>query len=156
VGLDGEAVDTVRDLTRAVAELEPGAEVTLGYLRRDGQRATETLALAEQPRREPPALDFGEERDDMRLGLTLRPMTEALRADLGPDAGGVVVRGVRPGGLAAEGGVRPGDLILEAGRMPAREPEDVAAAWQAAKMAKRPLLLQIRRGDDSLYLAIEG
>ena len=156
VGLDGRAVDTARDVTRAVADMAPGTTLTLGYLRDGGSGATVTLALAEQPRPASPARDFTEAREEERLGLALSPLTDALRAELGPETGGVVVRRVRPGGLGAEAGVRTGDLILEAGRAPVTAPEDVAAAWIAARTAQRPLLLQVRRGDASLYVAIEG
>jgi serine protease Do len=156
VGIEGQDIMTARDLVRAVADKEPGAEVTLGYRRDGAQAETVTLALAEAPRPEMPALDLVEAQGDMRLGLTLRPLTEELRAGMGPDAPGVLVRGVRPGGLGAERGIRAGDLIVEAGRMPVREAADVAAAWDAAKAEKRPLLLQIRRADALLYVAVEG
>jgi serine protease Do len=156
VRLEGRDIVTARDLARAIADMEPGGEVTLGY-RRDGAAAQSvTLTLAEAPLPEMPDLALVEAQGDIRLGLTLRSMTEELRAELGPDAPGVLVRGVRPGGLGAARGIRAGDLIVEAGRMPVRAAADVAAAWDAAKAEERPLLLQIIRAETSLYVAIEG
>lgn len=144
-----------RDLSLAVADAEPGESILLSVLR----EGHEELVLVQVGQREPPQpsrpVDLVPD-DPLRLGLSLRPLPDAVRQELGLEHPGVIVQGVHPGGLGAVGGVRQGDLILEAGRTPVGEPEDVDAAWEAARLDARPLLLQILRGHSSLFVAIEG
>jgi serine protease Do len=154
--LDDQAIGSAADLSRAVAEREPGARVHLAYLRAGEGEASTALALGQQPRPDVPVIDVDDSPDDARLGLTLRPLTEAYRDEFEPNAAGVIVRSVRPGGLGAESGLRRGDLILEAGQAPVADADDIVAAWHEARRAGRPLLLQILRGQVPLYVAIEG
>jgi serine protease Do len=154
---DGETVSRARTLRQRIAATQPGGEVRLA-LRRDGVEAEISIALGEDESADLAAERASSEGEDggARLGLALRPVPEPLRDELGLAASGVLVQGVRPGSPGADGGLRRGDLIITADRKPVAEPDDVAAAWEDALKAARPLLLQIRRGSDGLFVALEG
>jgi serine protease Do len=157
VEVEGEAVADARSVAFAIAALSPGDQVRLRYLRPGGElrEAVVDVTLKTSQAGPAPALDDAAEHR-MRLGLSLRPLPERLRTSASGGAEGVVVARVRPGGLGEEVGLRPGDLILEAGRLPVSAPDDVTAAWDAAREAAEPLLLRIERAGASRFVAIEG
>ncbi|HBP21969.1 MAG TPA: hypothetical protein DEA08_29820 [Planctomycetes bacterium] len=65
-----------------------------------------------------------------RLGMTLRPASAALRAQLqlGRGGVGVVVNKVIPGGWAANNGIEQYDVLIGLGTMPIRRARDLADA----------------------------
>ncbi|CAN5791678.1 Do family serine endopeptidase [soil metagenome] len=156
VGLNGDAIAEPRDLTFAVAELQPGDEAVLRVLRAgEEQDIAVTVGTREVPQPDP--VVEVDEPDRTRLGLALRPVPDALREELGlEDAGGAVIERVRPAGLGAASVLQPGDVITEAGGAPLEEPGDVAEAWAEARDGEEPLLLRVLRGPQSLFVAIEG
>jgi serine protease Do len=66
----------------------------------------------------------------------------------------VVVTDVDEGGPADEGGVSRGDLILEVNRQQVTTLHDFVAALGGTAATKSVLFL-IRRGDHTLYVALE-
>jgi len=70
-----------------------------------------------------------------------------------PHANGVVVTAVS--GKVASRLVR-GDIIQSVDRVPVTTPEQVFAGLTRAKAEKRPALLQVRRGNTTLFVAVEA
>ena len=65
---------------------------------------------------------------------------------------GVQVLEVQPGSPAAGNGLRKGDVIIGVNRQPVR---DVAELEQLVGANERVLLLNVRRGNGSLFIAIQ-
>ena len=59
-------------------------------------------------------------------------------------------------GIAADADLMQIDVILRAGQRAVLEPADVASAWREARSADRPMLMQVRRGEATLFVALEG
>ena len=88
------------------------------------------------------------------LGLGIVPLdARARRAlDLSDRDEGVVVRSVDPGSTAHRAGVRPGDLVVRVNRKRVKSPKEFAR--RVAK-SKGEILLQIRRGQGSLFILVD-
>ena len=86
----------------------------------------------------------GAPKDDDRLGLTLEPLTDALKERLQVDAG-VVVRAVSEG-PAAEAGLRPGDVITRLNNVPIASLGDFQEAAQNLPAGRSVPILVVRRG----------
>ena len=150
VALDGQPVKKPSELSRDVALLPPGRQVTLRVLR-DGKTRDVQVKLGERPSRD--LLDEDEEPGgpaEGTLGLSLRPVPPELRRGGGP--AGALVAGVEPGSRAERAGLQPGDRILEVNRKPVEGPEDVARGVKAG--GNRAILLRVERGGSALFLVV--
>ena len=155
LSFDGKPIDQVRQLSRAVAVVEPGKQGRdRGLARRQGGQARrprsadagqEQVAAAEQA--EPSA-------DQPRWVWRWPPSTPEQRERLGLDAdqGRADDRRSLPGGPAEAKGIQAGDLILSIDRKPVREPAEVVAAVRKAHEsgAKSVLLYVVARGPRAL------
>jgi serine protease Do len=139
----GTRVDRAQDLPRIVARYAPGATVVVEVSRRGStERLDVELGRLEEPQpREPREAPSGESRST--FGLELKD---------GEDGGARVER-VAPDGAAA-GKIVPGDVIVEVARQPVQNAEQAARAIKAAPRDK-PLLVKVRRGDRTRYVALE-
>jgi serine protease Do len=91
------------------------------------------------------------------LGLYLRPLTPALKQQLGLPAKteGLLIAGVEYDGEAAAKGLAQGDIITEANQQKVGSLETLASAIKAAKAAgKAHLLLKLQRGEDVLFMTL--
>jgi hypothetical protein len=118
--VDGQSVDSVEDVRDALADKEPGDEVTF-RVRRDGQEedVVVTLGTRAEALPEPPAppIEVPHPRLDRPfLGVRLADVTPEMREelDLARDQG-VVIAEVDRGGPADKAGLRRGDVILMIG-----------------------------------------
>ena len=146
--VNGEKIDSPRDLSRRIAGLGPDKRVDITYARdgvekttsvKLGALPTETARAATPTRTESSAL--------AGLGLTLAP------APGGRD--GVVVAEVEPNGAAAETGLRKGDVILEAGGKSVVRPADVRAALEAArKDGRKSVLLRVKSAEGVRFVTL--
>lgn len=153
--LDGETIESPRDLSFEIAGREPGTTVTMTF-RRNGETHEAELTLATREVEEVEArLEDPLPEEDRALGIGLAPLPEPLRQELGID-GGVVIGNVEPGSIAARTGLQEGDVILEVERQPVEQPAEVAQAWQSAQAEERPLLMRVRRGEMALFVALES
>lgn len=144
-----------RALPRIVAETEPGAAVRLEVLRR-GEPLTVDVTLARLEEdgapRAPAGADGGEAEPraeastDTLFGLTLAPLTDALRRQyrVHPDADGLVVTAVDAASDAA-GKVRAGDVVEEIAWTPVEDLEQARALAEAAGEDGAPVLFSLNR-----------
>jgi serine protease Do len=146
VAVDGQNVAHSEDLPRMIAPHHPGTQVKLGVLR---DRKTRDIAVTLG------ALKEEHERADSNSEPSAEPggASSSLGIAVTDADGQVVVRRVVPEG-PADGKLRPGDVIEEIGHQPVTGASDLANKLQASS-ADKPVLLKVRRGDQSRYVAIE-
>jgi serine protease Do len=143
--IDGRDVNDSNSLRNQVSRHQPGTSVSL-TLQRDGQQRRVNVRLAELPR----TADAGDERSPAsrgeggRLGLSVEPVRGSGR--------GVEVTGVDPEGPAAQAGIQQGDVLEEVNGTPVRSAADLRSAVTRSK--DKPALLLVRRGDDTIYVAV--
>jgi serine protease Do len=153
--VDGEKVKDANALIRAVGTRKPGEKLALGIVR-DSKPMTLEVKLAERPAEDADPGNAPTERKGARshdpnskLGVTLRPISPQVKADLGVP-GGVTVEGITESS-PAQGFLRPGDVILEVNRWPVTTPEDVDTLLQKANGTA---LFLIQRGDAQQFVAV--
>jgi serine protease Do len=152
VTFDGQPVENMRSLPRAVAATAIGKSVAVELLRK-GETKSFSVTIGRLPEDEeaeevvkskdklPPEPET--EREDL-LGLKLAPLTDDLRKryGIGSSIEGVVVVEVKPKSPAAEKDVKPGDVIVEVTQEKVKRPQDVEARLLAVrKSGRRSVLL---------------
>lgn len=146
LSVDGQAVPHSEDLPRMIAPHKPGTNVTLGIWRDHASRST-SVSLA--PLKEEAA------EGDQDQGGPAEPGSKpsSLGIAVGDEDGQVVVERVAPNG-PADGKLRRGDVIEEINHQPVTATADLGAKVKATP-ADKPVLLRVKRGDQSRYVAIE-
>ncbi|GJE13964.1 MULTISPECIES: Do family serine endopeptidase [Methylobacterium] len=142
--VNGDTVDSARELSRKIAGMKPGAKVELSYLR-GGKADTATVTLGAMPTdgtkvasRDDDASGNGQPR----LGLQLAPASEVGLSDQG-----VAVVQVDPDGPAAAKGIEAGDVILDVGGQSVSRPGDVATQIRAAESSgRKAVLMRVKSG----------
>ena len=163
---DGVEVVDTRGLVRQVGNSPVGATVRVTVLR-DGKTQTIKVVLGRREEADgavPAGMDDNadegaeaEPQSTMLMGLTLMPLTDELRAELGADddMAGLAVTDVDQTSEAFEKGLRMGDIITEAGQEKVSSIADLEARIAAAEEAgRRSLLLLVRRGGDPRFVAL--
>jgi len=158
VGFDGEEVADPRELTFAVAEIDPDTEVSVTIVR-DGERVEETVSVGLQPALGPAPMGEPGEEDTTgtpMLGLSVAPLDDQLRSRLAieDDIEGVAVLQVQPRSPASEAGISQGDVILSASGTDIAEVGDLREAAGAAADEDRPLLLRLYRNGNYVFRAV--
>lgn len=149
--LNGDKVDKVAKFRNQIAMTRPGTEVDLLVLR-DGKKKTikATIGLMESDDEGHPVSS-----DELpELGMKLQKMTKDLADQFGyKGVSGVLVVEVEAGSIAAKAGIQRGNLIEEVNRKQVETPEQVKALIKDSK--KKSVLLLVRQGDASRYLALK-
>ena len=155
LAVDERPVADDRALPRIVAETEPGSTVTVEVFRR-GESLTLEVTLErleeEGAPRAPAGADGGssgtssETGSDTLFGLTLAPLTDALRRQyrIHPDADGLVVTEVDAASDAA-GKVRAGDVVEEIAWTRVEDLDQARSLAQAAGEDGTPVLFSLNR-----------
>ena len=155
---NGEAVEEVRDLTKMVADTDPGTDAKL-MVWRDGREMTLDVEIGQMmPDQEVVAAATDEAGDNTpKLGVALARLTpDAKRSmELPDDVEGAMVTDVQPGSPAAEKGLQRGDVIIEADHKKVIEPKTVIdAVREAAERGDETILLLIKREGQDRFVAV--
>nr|WP_243642013.1 DegQ family serine endoprotease [Rhodovulum steppense] len=162
LSFDGVTVDDTRGLVRQVGNTAVGKTVKLTVFR-GGETETLDVTLGRRETAEGavPAVaspDTPEEPDTREmLGMTLAPLTDALREqlELGAGAEGLVVQDIDEAREAYEKGLRAGDLITEAGQRKVLTIADLEARiFEARDAGRKSLLLLVRRDGEPRFVAL--
>ena len=139
-------------------------ETVRGLIFRDGDTMTLRVTLGRRDEAEgavPAAAPAPAEPEAPQsletLGLTLMPLNDEMRAELGlgEDINGLAVTAVDEASEAFEKGLRAGDVITEAGQQAVGSIKDFEARMDEVKQAgRKSLLLLVRRGGDPRFIAL--
>ena len=148
--VNGDKIESPRELSRRIAAMGPEAKVELTYLREGAEKATSlklgALPGDKQAKVEPAALGDREAPLE-KFGMMLAPARNGEP--------GVVVAQIDPDGAAAQKGLRPGDVILEAAGQPVTRPADVQKALASArKEGRKAVLLRVKSGEGARFVAL--
>ena len=157
--VNGNPVDSPRELSRAVADVMPGDEAMLNIVR-DGETMEIAVTVAkrdeerlagdprERPSPEQPAAD--------ELGLEVididREIADRLNLD---DTNGVVVAGVEQGSKGFEAGFARGDIIREINRQAVDSLEDYERIIGDAEKGDLLRFFIVRPGEGILIVRVE-
>ena len=151
VTFDGQTIDNMRSLPRAVAATAIGKSVAVELLRK-GETLNLSVVVGRLPEDEEseevaksdkkPAPKPETKPEDL-LGLSLAPLTGELRNryGIGESVEGVVVVEVKPNSPAAKKEVKPGDVIVEVTQEKVKRPQDVEARVLAVRKSGRRWVL---------------
>jgi serine protease Do len=147
LSVDGDDIEDARDLSRTIAFMDPGQDVSV-TLFRDGERRELTVTIGRMPT--DPAVVAQAEPEEVEafnaLGLKLAPVEGDMQ--------GVAVTEIDPEGAGFEKGLAEGDIIAEVGGEPVAQPKDVEQALQAAEESGREaVLVRVERDGTSRFIA---
>ncbi|MGJ8547023.1 MAG: Do family serine endopeptidase [Sulfitobacter sp.] len=161
---DGVEVNDTRGLVKQVGNSAVGATVRVTVLR-EGKTQSVKVVLGRREDADSAATSEGGDEDAPEdeaeskdlLGLTLTPLTDELREELGAEAGmtGLAVTDVADGSEAFDKGLRSGDVITEAGQQKISTIAELEGRVKEAKDAgRKSLLLLVRRAGDPRFVAL--
>ena len=154
VQFNGKEISEMRELPRLVAGTPVGSEAEVRVVR-EGKERLFRLKLGELPE-EQVAVGRGPGDVEKALGMTVQELTPEIARGLGlSEEKGVVVSNVDSASVAEKAGVRRGDLIKEVNRQAVSSLREYKAAVEATKKGQ-PVLLLVRRGDSSLFVALKA
>ncbi|HHI70372.1 MAG TPA: DegQ family serine endoprotease [Rhodobacteraceae bacterium] len=160
IKFDGADVPDTRALVRRVGNTAVGKEVRI-VVWRNGKTETLMVTLGRRETAEGEVPAVGQQPpapvEKGILGLTVTPLTNELRDQLGLDeaAQGLVVKEVDETSEAFDKGLRPGDVITEAGQQKVTSVKDLEDRIANAKEAgRKSLLLLVRRGGEPRFVAL--
>lgn len=151
--LNGQAVETSRDLPRMVGDQPPGAKIKLGVWRQ-GQERNLDAVLAELPGEQlatPQGKSSPAQPQSYRfdqLGLTLSELSPDDSEALGL-RGGLLIQ--RAQGVSAHAGLQNGDVIIGLNQAEIRNVRNFEKALQDAK---GNIALLVRRQESTLYVPL--
>jgi serine protease Do len=153
VNLNGHTIEQMNDLPRLVANIPPGTEVTV-QLVRHGQEQTVHLKVGELKEKQMASEESA--APEQELGLAVQNLSPEMAQSLGvpPQTQGVVVTKVQEGSPADDVGIQQGDVIEEVNQHTITDEREYRAALRQMK-AHEPILLLVRRGHTTLYLAMQ-
>ncbi|WP_027169224.1 DegQ family serine endoprotease [Mesorhizobium sp. WSM3224] len=160
-GFGGHEIKDPKDLSRAVADVAPGAKETVNVWRKgkalqiaaDVGRNTEDAQTASTGEQGKPSVGQGVPS----LGLGLTDLTPDIRQqlNLADNQRGAVVEQVNPDKAASAAGIQPGDVIVGVDQTPVKTARQAnQAIAQAGKSGKKSVLLLIDRGDAQIFVAV--
>ena len=152
-------IEDIKDLTRAVAAVEPQSKIKLD-LWRDGEIESVKVFLGENPDDEAIQSEIASTREGegaAGLGLSLAPLTPERRQRFGisETVEGVLVTAVRPDSPAGQKGIRSGDVVLRVGQQTVSSPLDIVSEVDRLLVDERSsIVLQIARAGDKRFVAV--
>ncbi len=160
--VNGATVKNPSDLADDIANVNPGQNTSIGFLRA-GHQQNISVAVTTMPAN--PNAGFqeggqnqpGQPPSHGELGLTLAPLTQDTRSQLNlpPGATGAVIVAVKPNSAADQAGLQPGDLLAGVGAQNITSPDDAVAAIDAArKSGASAVALRVVRQGEALFVGI--
>lgn len=164
LSFDGVDVEDTRGLVRQVGNSPVGATVRVTVLR-DNESQTFKVVLGRREEAdtnatstpEPEETPDAEPKTKSLLGLTVTPLTDEMRTELGVDPAtqGLAVTAVEETSEAFEKGLRTGDVLTEANQQKISTIAELEERVQAAKDAgRKSILLLVRRAGDPRFVAL--
>jgi len=154
----GEEIDTIRDLTRAVAATRRGAQEKIQIWRGE-QLASMDVAIGEAPTEMAAVARQAEDGIELAsVGITLASLDEETRARFGLDeqANGALITRVALGSDAAEKGLKPGDVVVSVNQAAVSGPDSVETALaEAISRDRSSALFLIERDGDRRFVALK-
>lgn len=151
VAVNGQPVDTPRDLARRIADVTPGTTAKLDIYR-NGAKETLSVTIGTLQGTERVAARPGPVDSDVteQLGLTLAPVD-----DVGERGQGLVITRIDPRSEARRRGLNVGDVIVEAQGRTVSSLEDLAAAVADARSeGRRAVLVRVLQSNSSRFVAL--
>lgn len=152
--VNGEKIETPRELARKIAAMGPKKSVDITFLRNGAEKTVKlTLGVLPEEKEARADNDFGggDGGEITGLGIEVAPASEVR----GAGREGVIVTDIDPSGSAAQKGVRRGDVIVEAGGQTVNSRADLASAFDAArKEGRRSVLLRVKSADGMKFVAV--
>ena len=151
VSVDGETVESPRELARKIGNMNPGETVEVAVWR-GGEEQSVEITLGELPGIDRLAAAGEDRPGDIApgaledFGLTVTP------AEDGP---GLVVTDVAVGSTAEERGIQAGDVILSINTRDVSNADDIAAAIdEATEAGRKAVLVRIERDETTRFVAL--
>ncbi len=160
---DGKDVSTMRGLPRLVAQAPIGKSVDVELLRGGEKKSLQVVVgRLEEEDAEPEDKEPEKKQDDTKpetlLGVTVTPLTEDLRTQLGFDkkVTGLLVTGIDGESAAAGKNLKLGDVIVEAQQSQIATIADLQAAIDKVKKAggRQVLMLVEDAKGDTRFVAL--
>ncbi|MCF8091112.1 MAG: DegQ family serine endoprotease [Desulfotignum sp.] len=150
ISVNGEKIETSRDLTITIANLKVDETVDVKIIR-DGSEKTVKVKLGKRPDQDPEVLASTDEFDS--FGFKFKALDAAMARHLGYPAGikGLVVTEIKQDSPAQKSGVRPGDLLMELNRQHITSLEEYHTLLDRIEKGKTAQLL-FRRGNSHVYV----
>jgi serine protease Do len=133
--VNGKPIETVRDLTRIIADIPVGDSAVITVIR-NGKQEKIKVHIAKREAKEIASKSTKEKSDD-DLGIQVTDITPemAQRFDL-PEKSGVIVTDLAPDGKAAQAGLQTGDVIKEINHQEINSQRDYQKAMADTDSAK--------------------
>ncbi|WP_447528647.1 DegQ family serine endoprotease [Vreelandella sp. TE19] len=148
--VNGEEVDRSSTLPRLIGRVAPGSDVTL-TLMRDGEQVEETVELGDWP--DAGQADNANRSDEqVRLGVSVGEVEAELKERLNI-SGGVEVRQVESGSVAAEAGLLPGDILVSVDHRSVSSAEELESIVEELP-SDRAIPIRLYREGRSLFVAL--
>jgi serine protease Do len=163
-GFGGQEIKDPKDLSRAVADVSPGAKETVDVWRKGkamqisadvGRNADDQKTASNGNEGRSPSAEQGLRVPSLGLGLT--DLTPDIRdqLNLANNQHGAVVARVNPDKAASAAGLQPGDLIVAVDQTPVKNARQAnQAIAEAGKSGKKSVLLLVDRGDAQIFVAV--
>jgi serine protease Do len=148
--VNGEEVERSSTLPRLIGRGAPGTEVEL-TLMRDGEEMTESVELGSWPDAEQQS-GQSSSNNQARLGVVVAEIDEAMREQLNIP-GGVVVRQLEPGSVAAVAGIRSGDVLVSIDHRSVSSSDELVEIVEALP-TDRAIPVRLFRDGRSLFVAL--
>lgn len=147
--INDQPIERANELAVAVAKLKPGTQAVLSVWRERKERELQVTVEQMQDTSEQRAATMPQaQREEAKLGLAVRPLTEEEKKELNTDGAILVERVTSP---AAEAGVQPGDIIVGVNGVTVQSIEQLRKIVQDAP---KTVALLIERGGAQVFVPV--
>jgi serine protease Do len=153
--VNGDKISDSRDLARKIASLAPNATADVVVLR-GGKEQQVPVKLGDFKDANGPASTPAKADPTPKPAVTTDLDALGLKLSASKGRDGVTIAEVDSNSDAALKGLRAGDTIIEVSSQPVSTVEDVSKGLaEASKLGRRALLLRVRSGDQTRFVAVQ-